>query len=310
MRKVIFKCTIFILLAICIIPPVFSNEYQDIYNQAWQLINNNFYDSTMNHQQWSYWQKRYNIKTQDDLVVAIESMLASLNDPYTRYLQKNNFSEETNAIHVDCTNSISNTPRYFRTKIPKNIEYIRIDSFMNKNLSKEFSEYIEKSEKNINLIGYIIDLRDDGGGLVKNASEIADIFLDNKVVVYVQTNNKKMRNTTKPGVLSKKPVVILINGYTASACEVFSGTMQDNKRATIIGTQSFGKGIIQKINKLKDGSGINITVMSYNTPNGSSINHKGITPDIEVWFTFKDIFFHNDIQLKEAIKYLQLSVAH
>ena len=296
-----------IILSLCFFraTQVNANSYQDIYNQSWSLVNDKFYDSSMNHQNWLKWKNRYSgkLKSQDDLDMAINTMLYSLNDPYTRYLPKVNFSEETNAIHDDLT-SLSTTPRYFKTRIPKSIKYIRIDSMMNKNLSKEMSDFITESEKDKKLKGYIIDLRDNGGGLVKNASEIAGMFMDDKTVVTAQTNSKNIYNKTKNGKLTDKPVVILIDSCTASSCEVFTGAMKDNKRATVVGTTSFGKGVIQQINKLDNGSGINITVMNYFTPNGTSINHNGITPDIEVWFTRKDIFLKRDVQLIKAIKIL------
>ena len=281
-------------------------EFDNLYNEAWNITKTNFYDSTMNHQEWSYW-KRYEKKlnTQDDLSVAINSMLASLDDKYTRYLPKTAFSDENSDIHDDYK-SLYTKPRYYRTHIPKNIKYMRIDSMMNKNLPDEIKNFIIESEKNPDLIGYIIDLRDNGGGLVKNASDIASLFMNNKLVLYAKTNSKQVKNTTKnDGKITDKPVVILINEYTASACEVFTGAMQDNKRAYVIGTISYGKGIIQQIKKLSDGSGLHVTVMSYYTPDFKEINKKGITPDKEVYFTRKDIIFHRDVQLQRSINYIK-----
>lgn len=287
----------------------YSNEYDKIYDSAWQITKDNFYDSTMNHQNWNVWKNKYRgkLESQQDLNTAIDTMLLSLGDKYTRYLQKTDFSEENNDIHEDYK-SVSATPRYYRTRIPKNIKYIRIDSMMNKNLSEEVKTLITEAEKEAELKGYIIDLRDNGGGLVKNASEMASLFMNDKIVLYAKTNSKNVKNTTqKEGCITNKPVVILINGYTASACEVFSGAMQDNKRAYIIGTTSYGKGVIQQIKKLPDGSGLHITVMAYYTPNHNEINNKGITPDEQVFFTGKDIFFHRDVQLSRSVKRLKSS---
>ena len=177
---------------------------------------------------------------------------------------------------------------------------------MNKNLTKEVGDFITESEKNTQVKGYIIDLRDNGGGLVKNASDIASLFMNDKIVLYAKTNSRNIKNTTKPDqCITTKPVVILINGNTASACEVLTGAMQDNKRAYVIGTTSFGKGVIQQIKKLSDGSGIHVTVMAYYTPEFKEINKKGIIPDEELFFTRKDIFFHKDIQLLKSIEYLK-----
>ena len=215
----------------------FCSDYQDVYNEAWKITGEYFHDSSMNHQDWSYWKKHYSgkIKTQEDLNVAIESSLASLDDIYTRYLLKTDFSEEKNDIHSSEIKSLQTKPRYFKTRIPKGIKYLRIDSMMNKNLASEISEFILESEKDPCLKGYIIDLRDDGGGLVKNASDIASLFMNNKIVLYAKMNKKMVQNTTeKDKLLTDKPVVILINWNTASACEVFTGAMQGNKRATVV----------------------------------------------------------------------------
>ena len=285
----------------------FAGEYSDIYNEAWAIAGQNFYDSTMNHQNWDLWEKHYTdkIESQDDLKVAIDSMLSSLDDYYTRYLLKSDFNEEHSDIH-DNLSSISTKPPYFRTHIPKDIKYIRFLSMMNKNLTKEVSDFLTESEKDTQVKGYIIDLRNNGGGLVKNATDVASLFMNDKIVLYAKTNSKNIKNTTKPDQrITTKPVVILINGNTASACEVFTGAMQGNKRAYVIGTTSYGKGVIQQIKKLSDGSGIHVTVMAYYTPEFKEINKKGIIPDEEVFFTRKDIFFRKDVQLLRSIEYLK-----
>lgn len=285
----------------------FANNYDDIYNSAWQITADNFYDSAMNNQNWGEWKNRYKgkLRSEEDLNTAISTMLDSLDDQYTRYLLKTDFKNENSDIHDDYT-SLSKIPRYYKTHIPKDIKYMRIDSMMNKNLTSEIRDFILESEKDKNVKGYIIDLRDNGGGLVKNASDIASLFMSDKIVLFAKTNKKMVQNKTASNeVITTKPVVILINGYTASACEVFTGAMQDNKRAYVIGTTSYGKGIIQQIKKLPDESGLHITVMSYYTPEFKEINKKGVTPDKEVYFTRKDIFFHRDVQLLKGIKYLK-----
>ena len=261
----------------------------------------------MNNQNWVKWKNKYKGKlhSEEDLNTAISTMLDSLDDQYTRYLLKADFNTENSDIHDDFK-SLSSTPRYYKTCIPKNIKYMRIDSMMNKNLTSEIRDFILDAEKDKNLKGYIIDLRDNGGGLVKNASDIASLFMSDKIVLYAKTNKKMVQNTTASDkVITTKPVVILINGYTASACEVFTGAMQDNKRAYVIGTTSYGKGIIQQIKKLPDGSGLHITVMAYYTPEFKEINKKGITPDEKLYFSRKDIFFHRDVQLLKSIKWLK-----
>ena len=298
---------ILLLTEIFFLSQCLANEYAPVYNEAWKIVGDSFYDSTMNNQNWNYW-KRYadRVNTREDLKVAVDSMLTSLDDKYTRYLLKTSFNDENNDIHENNTKSISTEPRYFRTRIPQDIKYIRIDSMMNKNLAEEIKIFITEAEKAPDLKGYIIDLRDNGGGLVKNASDTASLFMNDKVVLYAKTNSKEIKNTTShDGCITDKPVVILINGYTASACEVFTGAMQDNKRAYVIGTASFGKGVIQQIKKLPDGSGLHVTVMAYYTPDFKEINNKGITPDEEVYFRKRDIIFHKDVQLLRSIKWLK-----
>jgi carboxyl-terminal processing protease len=108
-----------------------------------------------------------------------------------------------------------------------------------------------------------------------------------------------------PGVTFDRPLVVLIDGGSASASEILSGALKDNHRATLIGTQSFGKGLVQKINMLSDGSGMNITISKYLTPNGTDINKKGIAPNIAVSFKEADLKSERDVQLDRAVKYLE-----
>ena len=114
-----------------------------------------------------------------------------------------------------------------------------------------------------------------------------------------------MNTATLKGYVTNKPVVVLINKGSASASEIFSGAMKDNRRAVIIGEQSFGKGLVQEINKLPYEAGINITIQKYLTPNGTDINKKGITPDIVVKITEENVKNKDDVQLKKAIEVLQ-----
>ena len=102
--------------------------------------------------------------------------------------------------------------------------------------------------------------------------------------------------------MTTKPLVVLLNKGSASASEIFSGAMKDNKRAVLVGTQSFGKGLVQEINKLPNNSGINITIQKYLTPNGTDIHKKGITPDVLVELTDEQIKNKDDAQLKKAIE--------
>ena len=187
--------------------------------------------------------------------------------------------------------------------LPSEMCYIRLSSFISRNAAEEFRAILEK---NYYKKGFIIDLRSNPGGLLSNAIAISDMFLESGDIVSTvdRRNYKDVEHATK-GLVTRRPVVILINKGSASASEIFSGAMKDNKRAVIVGTQSFGKGLVQEINKLPNNSGINITIQKYLTPNGTDIHKKGITPDIVVELSEDDIKNKNDIQLKKAIEVAQ-----
>ena len=186
--------------------------------------------------------------------------------------------------------------------IPNDFCYIRLSSFISRNAATEFGNILNT---NRNKKGFIIDLRSNPGGLLTNAIYISDMFLDGGTIVStVDRDGYKETQRASAGVYTKKPVVVLINKGSASASEIFSGAMKDNHRAVIIGEQSFGKGLVQEINKLPYESGINITIQKYLTPNGTDINKKGITPDIVVKLTEDDVKNKNDLQLKKAVEVL------
>jgi carboxyl-terminal processing protease len=149
--------------------------------------------------------------------------------------------------------------------------------------------------------GYIIDLRSNPGGLLPNAIFISDMFLDGGVIVStIDRDGYKETTRATRKFVTDKPIVILINKGSASASEIFSGAMKDNKRALLVGENTFGKGLVQEVNRLSGGSGANITIQKYLTPNGTDINKKGIEPDITVKLTDDDIKEKNDVQLKKA----------
>lgn len=294
---------IFSLLSSC----VYASNYQYVYQQAWKTVESSYYDKTTNNQNWEKWQNRYEdkINNEDDLKVAIDSMLMSLDDIYTYYLTKDQTQQEKQFV-ADDNSVIYTEPLYFKTKIPKNIKYFGIKTFSNKNLAQDVKNFIQDAEKNPELKGYIIDIRDNYGGMVINAAKIASYFMSEKIMFYGETNNQKVKNTTdKDSLLTTKPLVILINDSSASASEIFAGALQDNSRATVVGTNSFGKGVIQRVVDLSDESALHVTVIKYFTPNMNEINKVGITPDIFVPFKKMDLLFRKDPQLVRAIKYLK-----
>ena len=167
-------------------------------------------------------------------------------------------------------------------KLPK-IGYLRISDF-GATTSKELKDAIKDLEKK-NVAGYVLDLRNNPGGYLVAAVDVADAFLDGGEIVSTRGKEKAdiERMFAKSGdSVNGKPVVVLINHGSASASEIVAGALQDNGRAIVMGSQSFGKGSVQQQKPLGDGSAIHITIARYYTPSGRSIQNEGITPDIEV----------------------------
>ena len=152
-------------------------------------------------------------------------------------------------------------------------------------------------------------MRSNPGGLLTNAIYIADMLLSNKTIVStVDRDGYKETQNSLSQVSTNQPIVVLINGGSASASEILSGALKDNKRAVIVGKKSFGKGLVQEINKLPDGSALHITIQKYLTPNGTDIHKKGITPDYVVDIKEADIKANKDPQLAKACEILQQQV--
>lgn len=165
----------------------------------------------------------------------------------------------------------------------KKIGYIRISDF-GSTTSKELKDAITKLEKK-KVIGYIVDVRNNPGGYLTAAIDVADAFLDSGEIVSTRGHDKNdvIRNYATQGDLTHgKPLVVLINHGSASASEIIAGAIQDNNRGLIMGSQSFGKGSVQQQKPLGDGTAIHITIARYYTPSGKSIQGEGITPDVEV----------------------------
>ena len=161
------------------------------------------------------------------------------------------------------------------------IGYVRIKQF-NANASKETRDAIKDLETK-KVAGYVLDLRSNPGGLLESSIDISRHFINKGVIV--STVSKDGLKETKKGngqALTKKPLVVLVNEGSASASEIVSGAIKDNKRGKLVGKKTFGKGLVQSMRTLVDGSGLTVTVAKYLTPNGTDINKSGIIPDIEV----------------------------
>ncbi len=161
--------------------------------------------------------------------------------------------------------------------------YIRLSNFTG-TTTNELEQALNKLEDTETpLKGLILDLRNNGGGLLNQSIKVADLFLDDGKILSIKGRNKKNTKVFKASDSGKKrdyPMVVLINGGSASASEIVAGALQDHKRALILGTTSFGKGSVQTVETLRDGSGLKLTIARYYTPNDRSIQAKGIEPDI------------------------------
>ncbi len=188
----------------------------------------------------------------------------------------------------------------------KNIGYVRLKSF-NENSDNQFLKSLKKFEDNKNIKGYVIDLRNNPGGLLTQAINIADFFLDDGEIV--STKGRKVSETRKffarkGDEVKGKPLVVLINNGSASAAEIFAGALKDHKRAIILGENSYGKGSVQSIIPLRNGGGMRLTISKYYLPSGKSISEVGVTPDILVEESLDDFEINSkqDNQLNYAIK--------
>ncbi len=164
------------------------------------------------------------------------------------------------------------------------VGYIRISHFQGKT-SDELESHLDKLEESGHLKGVILDLRGNPGGLLPQAIEVSDAFLDSGLIVSTKGRNPDQDlqvSAQKNKVERHYPIIVLVNEGSASASEIVAGALQDNKRALILGTQTFGKGSVQTILPLSDGSGLRLTTARYYTPSGRSIQLSGIIPDIEV----------------------------
>ena len=352
---------------------------QKLFDSVWLTVRDNYYDSTLNNQLWVRWKDHYRgkIKTDEDAKVAIQTMLESLNDPYSKYMNRQEYADQNTSINSKITgigvniatisgkiqiiNVMEGTPaqnanlqngdfilaidgkdinglpladvanlvrgpenslveltilrgkdkfnkkiirkeikiKTVKSSMDKNIGYIQIMTFIGSTTPNEFLEAIEKTQK---ADGLILDLRGNTGGLLPNAIFIANLFIpEGNLVSIVGRNGYKYdigaQNTE---FQIKKPMIVLVDGASASASEILSGALKDYKVAKLLGTRTYGKGMVQKIIPLPNETGLNLTVAKYLTPNGTDINQKGINPDIEVTFTLNDIRKQNDVQLNTA----------
>lgn len=188
-----------------------------------------------------------------------------------------------------------------------NIGYIAITNFR-ENTYSQFKEALDMLEAE-GMEKLVLDLRNNTGGLVKSAHEIGEELLPEGIMVYTMDKDGNREDTLCDDVYNDVPLVVLVNGNSASAAEILAGAIQDTGRGQLIGTTTFGKGLVQRLFTLPDGSGLNVTIQKYYTPNGTSIHGVGITPDYEVelpeeYAQQANIPAEADTQLQKAVEVL------
>ena len=192
--------------------------------------------------------------------------------------------------------------------VDNKVGYLRLRAF-NENSSVQLKKEISKIEKNKKLVGYILDIRNNPGGLLSQAIKISDFFLNDGEIV--STKGRKSKDNRKffakkGDKINGKPLIVLINNGSASASEIVAGALQDQKRAVLLGETTFGKGSVQSIIPLKNRGAIRLTVSKYYLPSGKSISEVGVSPDIQVVENEKEFSINTstDNQLNYAIKLL------
>lgn len=421
-KRIFIVVSVFILLISCglFASEEINNKKKEItpaqlYEVVRLLIKQAYLDKTFNNQDWDIWtyENRYKdqLNTFDDSTKAIQTMLASLGDRYTRYLDKKEYGEEVDAINAKLQGigiqigldkekkvvviaPIQGTPAFKAGFLPKDIIdevdgkstnglsveevanmirglpdttvkikilregkelthevkraeikidaipadhykkltdeicYIHLTSFISQKASEELVNKLKELGECPSLI---FDLRNNPGGLLYNAIEMSSIFLEDgmDIVSTVDRDGYVDTQTTvkKPLMKYNGEMVILVNSGSASASEILSGALKDNGRAVLVGDTTFGKGLVQIVRTLPDGSGVNITAAKYLTPNGSDIHEIGIKPHHKVklsaddfeenkgpWFFNRENIYEKnidtdkDVQLAKAMSILEKKV--
>lgn len=285
----------------------------DLYHKAWQAARDNFlWQGRLND--WHKWEKAFagQLNSVADAESAIHQMLGSLSDPYTFY--RTAAQTAARAARTDAKNVVS------YKMLPGDIGYIRISTFSSKHCADETQAALValKGAK-----GYILDLRDNGGGYVHQAFKVFALFVDKGVFTtmkgqyqgkayteVLEVKDKTLDDTangattswnrTHTNLTGGKPLVVLVNGDSASASEMLSGALRDAGRATIVGTTTFGKGIAQITVDLPGAASVQVTFAEYFLPAGKSIHGKGIRPGVYVSRSGS-----GDNQLTEAVQVVQ-----
>lgn len=210
-------------------------------------------------------------------------------------------------IELDVTRDIVDVPTVTGEMLDDGIGYIMIAEFGEKT-AEEFAEQVRELEDQ-GMTSMIVDLRDNPGGMVDSVTAILDQILPEGVTVWTEDKNGNKKEYTSDAACMDYPMAVLINGNSASSSEIFAGAIRDYEYGTLIGTKTFGKGIVQSIRKLADGSAIKLTTAKYFTPNGENIHGEGIEPDIKLEYKYLDpdateYDMKDDNQIQKAIEVL------
>jgi len=211
---------------------------------------------------------------------------------------------EDDYVEVDVTRRKVESPTVNHEMLENNIAYIQITEFDQVTID-QFAEALAVC-KGSGMEGLILDLRSNPGGSLTAVCEIARKVLPKGLIVYTEDKYGESDRFTCDGKNEiQVPMVVLINGYSASASEILAGALQDYEKGVLMGTQTYGKGIVQRIITLSDGSAVKLTISSYFTPKGRNIHEVGIEPDVVVEFD-SDAYYNDgvDNQLEEAVKYM------
>jgi C-terminal processing protease CtpA/Prc len=273
---------LFVLMATTIRDAVQAHEFMDpqgLYARVWQEIRNIYVDSTFNGQDWAAWEHKFDgqLKSPEESYKAIQTMLGSLQDPYTRIAPPQPEKPPEAELPVAKMVSESTAPPVSSHILDGNIGYIKVSSFGSLASAKQFRTELQKYA---DAKGIIMDLRGNKGGLVVVALEIADMFLEGGTIVTTVSRQERLTQTASGDRISDQPLVVLVDQNSASASEILAGALKDHHRATIIGTKTFGKGLIQEVIQVPGGAVLYVTEAHYLTPSGSDIHKIGILPDI------------------------------
>ena len=232
---------------------------------------------------------------------AVEKMRGQVNTPIDLTIIRQGATEP---IKITIIREIIKV-RAVRFRVENDIGYIKINSFTEKAYGdlQAAVESIKSQAPEGGIKGYILDLRLNPGGLLDQAVSVSDAFLDRGEIVSTRGRDpaKTERYDSRPGdLIDGKPLIVLVNGGSASASEIVAGALQDHRRATVLGTQSFGKGSVQSVIPLPENGALKLTTALYYTPAGTSIQGKGITPDIKVEQPLPDEFKGRDVSRGES----------